>query len=48
VHTEVLGALNGGELAEHATLVVGEGKADSGSGGSNPFSVQMFKPKPKE
>jgi len=48
VHTEIMGVLNGGELPEHTQLVVGEGKADAQAGGSNPFSVQMFKPKPKD
>jgi HlyD family secretion protein len=36
------------ELREGTELVVGEGKAQSDSGGANPFTVQMFKKKEKE
>ncbi len=51
VNTEILGVISGGELPEHAQVIVGEGKSDIRSDGSNPFAVQMFKqgqPKPKE
>jgi HlyD family secretion protein len=48
VHTEILEVLNGGELAENTQLIVGEGKTESQGSNSNPFSVQMFKPKAKE
>ena len=33
------------ELREGTELVVGEGKAQSDSGGANPFTPQIFKPK---
>jgi HlyD family secretion protein len=45
VNTEVLGVVGGGNLPEHTQLIVGEGRADAVSNGSNPFSVQLFKPK---
>ncbi len=48
VHTEVLGLADGGELPEHTQVIVGEGRAESHTGGSNPFSVKMFQSKPKE
>jgi HlyD family secretion protein len=48
VNTEVLGVVSGGPLTEHTQLIVGEGRGGSGNDGSNPFSVQMFKPKPKD
>jgi HlyD family secretion protein len=48
VSTEVLGVIGGGKLPEGTQIVVGEGKAGAAGGGSNPFSVQLFKPKPKE
>ncbi len=48
VHTEVLGVVGGGEVPEHTQVIVGEGKAGGASDNTNPFSVQMFKPKPKE
>jgi HlyD family secretion protein len=48
VNTEVLGVISGGELPEHTQLIVGEGRVGGPSNGSNPFSVQLFKPKQKE
>lgn len=48
IHTEVLEVLNGGELPENTPLIVGEGKTETQGSNSNPFSVQMFKPKPKD
>lgn len=50
VNTEILGIISGGELPEHAQVIVGEGKSDIRSDGSNPFAVQMFNKaaKPKE
>jgi HlyD family secretion protein len=41
--TEVLDVIGGGEVPEHARLVVGEEKKGGPSGGNNPFSVQMFR-----
>jgi len=46
--TEILERLSGPELAEHTQVIIGEGRADSHSDGSNPFTVQMFKPKAKD
>jgi HlyD family secretion protein len=48
VNTEILSVLNGGELPEKTEVIVGEGKADSQSGGANPFVPQIFKPKAKD
>ena len=45
VKTEVLGVVGGGDLPEKTQLIVGEGKAGSRTGGTNPFSIQMFKKK---
>jgi hypothetical protein len=42
------GGGGGGELAEHTQLIVGESKNGTQGDNSNPFSVQMFKTKPKE
>jgi HlyD family secretion protein len=47
VKTEVLGTISG-ELSEHTPIVVGETKAGSRAGSSNPFAPQMFRTKPKE
>jgi HlyD family secretion protein len=47
VNTEVLD-VPGGSLPEGTPLVVGEGRGGAGGGGSNPFSVQLFKPKSKQ
>ena len=47
--TEILSVIGEGELpSEHTQLIVGEGRAAVRTDGSNPFSVQPFKPKPKE
>jgi HlyD family secretion protein len=48
VNTEIVGVLNGGELPEHTKVITGEGRAQSASGGANPFAPQMFRPKAKE
>jgi HlyD family secretion protein len=48
VSTEVLERLSGPDLPEHAEVIVGEGRTDNRSDGSNPFTVQMFKPKAKD
>jgi HlyD family secretion protein len=42
VKTEILGVLTG-ELPEHTQVVVGESKAGSRTGSSNPFAPQMFR-----
>ncbi len=47
--TEILSETGDGKLPEHTPVVVGESGAESSrSDGSNPFSIQMFKPKPKD
>lgn len=49
VNTEVVGVVGGGELLEHTPIIVGEGKAGGqAADNTNPFSVQMFRQKPKD
>ena len=49
VHTEVLGALSGGELPEHSQVVVGETRGRETRGNeSNPFVATPFGQKKKE
>ena len=43
VKTELLGVIGGGELPEHTSVIVGEIKGASRTGGANPFAPQMFK-----
>jgi HlyD family secretion protein len=43
VNTEILSVISGGDLPENSPIIVGEGRAIASSGGTNPFSVQMFK-----
>jgi HlyD family secretion protein len=42
VNTEVRGVVGGGELTEHTSVIVGEGKADARSNGANPFVASPF------
>jgi HlyD family secretion protein len=46
--TEVLGVVGEGEFPEHTRVVVGEEKKGGLGGARNPFSIQLFRPKPKE
>jgi HlyD family secretion protein len=48
VNTEIVGVVGDGELPEHTSIIVGEGKVGSEGGSANPFAPQMFKPKAKE
>jgi HlyD family secretion protein len=48
VRTEVVSANGEATVPEHTRVIVGEEKKHGGPGGSNPFSIQMFKPKAKE
>jgi HlyD family secretion protein len=49
VKTEIVKVISGGELPEHTQVVVGETKANSRAGSTNPFAPQIFRGnKPKE
>jgi HlyD family secretion protein len=48
VNTEVIGVLSGGELAEHAHIIIGEGRGEAQASGANPFVAQPFAPKKKD
>lgn len=38
VNSEIVSVVGGGELAEHTQVIIGEGRVEAASGGSNPFA----------
>jgi len=49
VHTEILAALGGGDLPEHASVITGETRpGEARSNGTNPFVAQPFGSKKKD